>query len=158
MTSSQGLSPIRRERGIDSVGMVASTLCTVHCLVVAVGPGLLGAAGLGLLLREGAEWVFSLSAVGLAIAALAVGWQRHRSWKAGALLLAGVLALLAARATEHAPHDAHGHEQKASAVAARHADEHDDGLGGEWLSLAAGVLLVSGHLENRRALSCCEDA
>lgn len=80
-------------RKADRVGIVASTLCAIHCALLPVAAALLPALGLG-----AGGWVdvdqgFVVFASVLALATLGLGWRRHRAFHAFALLVPG-LALI----------------------------------------------------------------
>ena len=62
----------RRGEPIDRFGAVASTLCALHCALCAALPALLGMLGLGVLLDQRAEWIFTVVALLFATAALVV--------------------------------------------------------------------------------------
>ena len=172
MTASVRPSLSRNER-VDRLGVFASSLCAAHCGLSALLPAAFGALGLGALLGHEAEWVFTLIAVTLGLGALVVGWRRHRSRLAAAILLLGVLGLLASRVVEssgeHGDHagehhpgaaegehqDEHAHEDEPA-----HADEHGEGglhAFGTLLGVLAGGLLVAGHVLNTRAARSCSD-
>lgn len=122
---------LKRQRGLDRAGTVASTLCVLHCTVGALVPSLLVAAGLQSWLSEPVEWGFVLIAVSIAIGAVVHGWRTHRSRLSAALLLGGAGLLLAARLFE--------------------GPDHASGLA---LSLVAGALLTTGHIRGRRCTAC----
>lgn len=111
-------APKNSER-VDRIGAVASSLCAVHCALVALLPAALGALGLGALLGHEAEWVFTLIAVAFAGGALFLGWRRHRSSLVAGLLVLGIVGLLASRGIEMSSghHDEHGESH-------HHAEEH----------------------------------
>lgn len=114
---------------IDRAGVLASSVCAIHCALVAVLPGVLSAAGLAMLLSHEAEWAFTIAAVTFAAVALTVGWRRHRSLMVASALGAGIVGLVAARLVEEA------------------------GVDGVGLALAlfGGAILVTGHVANIRA-------
>ncbi len=158
---------LRRNEGVDRLGMIASSLCAVHCAVCALLPAALGALGLGALLGHEAEWVFTLIAIGFAAGALALGWRRHRSLRVAGLLLVGMIGLLASRGIEAGAGHEHGehHDEHASELV---ADAHDDshhhadeasarGIAGVAVGVLGGVLLLTGHLLNLRASRCCDE-
>jgi hypothetical protein len=117
-------------QSIDRLGALASTACAVHCVLGAVLPEALGAAGLGAaLLSHEMEWGFTLAAIAFASVALFLGWRRHRSLRVVSTLAAGIAALLLARLLE---------------------DSADQQLGSA-LSVLAGWTLVVGHFSNLRA-------
>ena len=51
----------RNGEPIDRIGVVASTLCALHCALCALLPAILGALGLGVLLDQRAEWIFEVT-------------------------------------------------------------------------------------------------
>lgn len=147
----------RRDPGVDRFGAVASSLCAVHCAICALLPAAFGAMGLGALLGHQAEWIFTIIAIGFAAGALVLSWSRHRSPGVAAMLLIGILGLLASRGLEAgAEHDhaAHHHVDE-TAPATRH-EESARGLAGATVGVLAGLLLLSGHLLNLRAIRCCD--
>ena len=119
----------------DRVGIVASTLCVVHCAGTAL---LVGVSGVGALLAdERLEVAFCVCAVCIALGALARGWRRHHSWVPGSVGSCGVAMLLIARCAR----------LESSVVETA-------------FSVAGGALLTAAHVVNigrlRRARSCCE--
>ncbi|MEM9192365.1 MAG: MerC domain-containing protein [Myxococcota bacterium] len=162
---------------VDRIGAVASSMCAVHCALVAMVPAVFGALGLGFLLGQGAEWVFTLIAIAFAAGATVIGWRRHRSRKVVALLAIGIVGLLASRGLEmgsshegHHAHDAH-HGEHAEAHGGHadrdHAEAHDDAAGsapahndivhsaGAGLGILSGLLLLVGHIWNLREARRC---
>ena len=100
---------------VDRVGVVASTLCAIHCALCALLPSIFGALGIGFLLGQGAELVFTLVAIGFAMMALAVGWKSHGT-KGILILMCRHLGLTASRviemASSHDHHDARSKRMK----------------------------------------------
>lgn len=170
---------------IDRIGVIASSLCAVHCLLCALAPAAFAALGLGVLLGHEAEWAFVAVTILIASGALALGWRRHRSRRVVALMLLGFVALLGSRglemssghhddghhaAAEHkdsAKHDAHKDDaHKDDTHKDGHDDEHEDAthLAGAGLGVLGGLLIVAGHAVNLRAQrrrrtppgECCE--
>jgi hypothetical protein len=113
---------------IDRLGTLASGACAVHCVLSASLPEAIAAVGLGALLGHELEWGFTFAALVLAAAALILGWRKHRSRPAVALLGGGIIALLLARLLEGAA--------EIACIS---------------LSIFGGALLVTGHLSNIRA-------
>ena len=95
-------SPAASSARLDRLGSVASALCSAHCLLCTLAPGLFGVLGVGVLLGHEAEWAFTLSAVGLALLSLGFGLRRHRSLAVAAGLAAGAAGLVVARLLEEA--------------------------------------------------------
>lgn len=150
---------------VDRLGALASTLCAVHCAACALLPAAFGALGLGFLLGHEIEWAFTLIAVALATGALVFGWRRHRSRPVVLLLALGIVGLLVSRGiemgSEHHEHATHEPVSHSSTPKTHHeADEGDAHLTGTIVGVAAGLLLLSGHLLNiratrRRREECC---
>jgi hypothetical protein len=118
----------------DRVGIVASTLCAVHCVGTAL---LVGVSGVGALFAdERVEVAFCVCAVSVALGALVRGWRRHRSWTPGSVGSSGIVLLLTARCAR----------LESSVEVA--------------LSVAGGALLTAAHVLNirkiRQAGACCE--
>jgi len=119
----------------DRVGVVASTLCAVHCAGTAL---LAGVSGVGALFAdERIEVIFCVCAVSVALAALVRGWRRHRSRMPGAVGASGIVLLVTARCAR----------LESSVVETV-------------LSVTGGALLITAHVLNirrlRQAGSCCE--
>jgi len=121
--------PAAANSTVDRLGAVASGLCAAHCAASALLPSVLSAMGLGALLGHEAEWGFTIVAVVLAAAALILGWRRHQSRPVMVLLGAGITGLVASRLVEEA--GIHGV--------------------GTAIGVAAGLILVVGHIGNIRA-------
>ncbi len=117
---------------VDRLGLVASTVCALHCAATALVPTALTVLGASALLEHEAEWVFTFVAVGFASLALALGWRSRGVSGATVGLGIGIAGLLAARLLEDLGGHGHGH-----------------GLG-VGLSVLSGGALVTGHLLNLR--------
>ena len=140
----------------DRLGSVASTLCALHCAVCAFLPVIFTGLGLGFLLGQSVEWLFSLVAVAFGLGALVLGWRTHGSKKVAALLTLGVIGILASRGLEMgSDHHGHGEEHHAD----EHGDEHDDAghMLGAIVGVLAGMTLLSGHLLNIQAARRCRE-
>lgn len=143
----------------DRAGAIASTVCAVHCGISALLPAAFGALGLGFLLGHEAEWAFTAFAIVFAGAALVIAWRRKRERHIAALLALGIVGLLTSRLLEgaeghggghhdeHDEHGEHGHHGDG-------AEEDEDSwhLVGGAVGIFAGLLLVTGHVLNLRAL------
>jgi hypothetical protein len=87
----------RHGNTLDSVGIAASSLCAVHCILspfIALMPvvPIRHAAG------EGAQWVFVGVSIAMGITSLLPGYlRRHRHWQGLASFMVGVSFLLAAK-------------------------------------------------------------
>ncbi len=144
-------------------------MCAIHCAICAFLPVIFTAVGLNFLLNQSAEWIFSLVAIAFGLGALVLGWRRHRSKTVAALLVLGVVGILASRGLEmgsdHHGHDDAHHEEAVADGAKEHHDEadhdehgeahgeHDDGAHtlGAVVGVLAGTTLLFGHLLNIRA-------
>lgn len=122
--------------GFDRAGIVASTVCAVHCVLAAALPSLLSGLGVGACLGHEAEWAFTIIAVAIAALALGITWRRNGPRSVKVLLFAGMVGLLGARFVEEVE-----------------ALEY-----GMLIGIGAGALLVAGHFisirANNRAHSC----
>ena len=155
----------------DRLGSVASTLCAVHCAICAFLPFIFTALGVGFLLSQSIEWLFSLVAIAFGVGALILGWRRHRSKTVATLLGLGVVGILASRGIEmgsdhHGHDDTHHDEADADDASAHDDDEHEDeheehgeGHGehedgshtlGAVVGVLAGTTLLFGHILNIR--------
>lgn len=93
---------------LDAAGMMASTMCALHCAAMPLAVTLLPLAGLGFLASEAVEWgLLGVSAL-LGIGSLCLGYRLHRSRRALAVLACGLALLLAGRAAERREWDSWG--------------------------------------------------
>ena len=141
------------DEGLDRAGMLASSVCAVHCVVCALLPAAFGVLGLGVLSGAVAEWGFTLVAIAFAAGALSFGWRRHRSRGIALLMILAVAGLLASRGLEGGEghhHDEHHHAESGEA----HGGE---GLAGTAVGVLAGLMLLTGHLLNMRAIRRCSE-
>ena len=158
---------------LDRWGAVASTACALHCAACAFVPAMFAVLGLDILLGHEAEWGLTLLAVGIGVAALGIGWRRHKNMTVLAVISIGIVGLLVARSLEGGHHDEHA-EDKTHAAASEHAGEkketqhkdehreddghhgeghHEDGhLSGELIGIIGGLLLMFGHVLNLREI------
>lgn len=119
---------------LDPWGMVASTTCAIHCVIVAVAPAVLAASGLGALISHEAEWAFTVVAAGLAVISAIIGLRAHNSLKIFAILMAGASILIASRFLEE--WGAHGF--------------------GTVVAVFGSICVLVGHFQNLRACRSCE--
>lgn len=110
----------------DRLGILVSAICAVHCLLVPVLFYLLPAAGVALG-DERLEWGLLLVAGLVASLSLGLSYRRHRSLAVVALLVAGLILLVAARLLEE-----HGEPALLSAM----------------VSVVGASVLVAGHAFN----------
>ena len=118
----QPASPPPAEGNVDTFGVVASTICAIHCAICGLLPFLFVGLGLGFLLSHEVEWALTLGAIAFATVALFQGWRQHHSLLPVGFFLMGIVGLLTSRGIEMTSghhHDEHHHSDK-------HADEHDE--------------------------------
>jgi len=122
------------------------------------------AVGLGFLLDEQTEWIFSILAVLFGLWALILSWRQHRSKRIAALLILGVVGLIVSRGLEMGA-EHHDEEVHHSEVHAEHQDPHSEAhedvshLAGAVIGVLAGLILLVGHLSNiREAHRCVEES
>ena len=77
----------------DRLGAAASLLCAVHCATLPFLLALLPALGLGFLANHGFERGFIACASVLAVTMALLGYRRHRTVRAFALLVPGLVLL-----------------------------------------------------------------
>ena len=123
-------SETRENERIDRFGAVASTLCALHCAVCALLPAAFGALGLGMLLSQEVEWVFTIVAVAFALVALIFVVRQKRSYLITGLLGLGIIGLLTSRGLEmgsnHHHHGDEHHTEEHGSHKEEHHDEHKD--------------------------------
>ena len=116
---------------MDRFGVMISTCCAAHCFLGAL---LATSAGAGRVMGdERLETCLAFAAALLALAALSVGWSKHRSPAPALCGAAGLFLLAATRTLE------------------LHEERIEVGL-----SVAGAALLVLAHVLNMRATRRCE--
>lgn len=119
---------------LDAVGAAASLACAVHCALLPLVITLLPLMGLAFLADDRVEWaLLALSAL-LGIGSLCLGYRRHRSRRALAILSVGLALLVSGRIIE-------SHEQP--------------GALGVSLVVLGGITVAASHLLNRRLCRSC---
>lgn len=163
-----------KQKKVDRLGIMASGMCTLHCILCVVLPMAWGMWGLGFVMAEEVEWALTLLAVTLALATFWLGWRRHRSNRLALLFAVGVVLLLSSRLVEqvgghehvdheHAHHamvSPHSEDEHASvddehraADGAKNAHEEDENPWhhlGAVMGIIAGALLFTGHMVSLR--------
>jgi hypothetical protein len=119
----------------DRIGISASTLCLIHCLLTPLMMGALPLLNLSGLLDQRVHQVLAVIIVLTCGLALIPGFRRHRRFAPLGVAVLG-LALLFSGAFMHAP--GWGHELEAP------------------LTIAGGVVMVSAHLLNLRFTRRCD--
>ncbi|GAB1408236.1 MerC domain-containing protein [Thermomonas brevis] len=86
--------PAHKRHGLlDRIGATGAFVCALHCALVPLLVALLPALGISLLLAPGFEFGFVLFASLFGLAVLAWSYRRHRTMRALALLVPGLLVL-----------------------------------------------------------------
>ena len=116
----------------DQLGSLVSITCVVHCILVALVPGVLAARGSSSLLGEPLEWAFTLGAVAIGLTAAVQGWRRHHSRPILTGILVGCSLLLVARG----------------------AEVGDVDMPSYLIAVLGGMLLVGSHMANMQR-QCC---
>jgi len=117
----------------DKLGGLASATCATHCLAMAAVPSLLPALGLRALTNGWVEWLFVLTALGIAGIAAWRGYRTHRSQRVLTFFVVGAGLLMLGRLGE-----------------ATHLFP-----GATVLSIAGGVTLFWAHISNTRHCRHC---
>lgn len=127
-----------RTLNLDRIGVVASTLCAIHCVVVALAFGLLPVLGLAFLKNPWTDWLFVAVAGLVGGPAMILGYRKHHKPLPLALFglaLGVVLFGLLGMAHEHEA----GHFDIAHVV-----------------TTVGGLILVAAHLLNQKlSHTCC---
>lgn len=83
---------------LDQVGMIASSLCALHCLLMPLAVGLLPLFGLGFLADEQTEWALIGMALFVGLCSLIPGfWFHHRKLQPLIVFAFGVGLILLVR-------------------------------------------------------------
>jgi len=123
------ISTVENPTVLNRLGAITSTVCALHCALCALAPALLSVLGLSVLISHEAEWIFTILASIIAIAAAIKGYCQCESWKKPMMFVTGVLILLVARSTE------------ALGI----------NIPEVYITITGGSILVLGHLSNLRA-------
>jgi hypothetical protein len=158
----------------DRAGMAASIACAIHCAAMPIAIGYLPLLGLEWLANESFHRVMALVCFGLAVAAFVPGWRRHGSVMPAILGGVGIasLALAAfglggeccASCTVPSPRVVGDCGDSTCAVCLSQEVPKPPtalssllGTSAPLLTPLGGVLLVAGHLLNRRKSCACRD-
>lgn len=112
----------------DRIGFAASFLCALHCALLPLALALMPTLGLSVGGRVDIDQAVTVFATLLGCTTLAIGWRRHRAFRAWMLLLPG-LALVWVGAF---------------------SPLHDHGLLHAGLMTAGGLMIAGAHLLNLR--------
>lgn len=120
-------------RNLDAIGTFASSLCALHCAAMPALAALLPLAGLEVLGAEATEFALAGTSALLGIVSLSLGFRRHRSRRALAVLGVGLVLLAAGRILED-------FESESVGVVA---------------AVAGGSSIAVAHLVNRQLCGSC---
>jgi hypothetical protein len=83
---------------LDQAGMLASSLCALHCMAMPIVVGVLPLLGLSFLADEQTEWTLIAVAFLLGLSSLLPGyWRRHRRWEPLAMFALGAGLIMTVR-------------------------------------------------------------
>jgi hypothetical protein len=116
---------------VDNVGACLSFTCAIHCMATPLLITVLPLVGLGFFLSESVELVIIAVTAGLAVGSLTWGYQHHRKWQIFLILSSAFVCIFIAHF--RVP------EQYESVFMA-----------------CGGILLMVGHLLNRRLCRACQ--
>lgn len=75
---------------LEKLGVCASTLCAVHCVLTGLALGLLSVAGLGFVANPWVEFAFVGTALVTGVWAIQHGVRRHHSWLPSFVFVSGM--------------------------------------------------------------------
>jgi hypothetical protein len=129
----ESATPVTVGDQLDRAGVAVSCLCALHCALLPVAVAALPMVGLGLLAEEGSEAALIGTSAALGTISLGLGFRRHRSGRALAVLAIGVGMIALGRFAEARAADALG-----------------------MIAVVSGGLAIAGsHLLNRRLCRSC---
>ncbi len=144
---------------LDKLGVLGSSICTIHCFACLFLPTILAALGFSFLLNASVEWSLTIVAVVVASGALVIGYKKHQSKQVAVFFLIGIVGLVTARVIEFS----HGHHHDEPSSAISHEEEHDahehtdviiadhgSEAAGELLGILSGCFVLVGHLQSIR--------
>ncbi|MCE9558938.1 MAG: MerC domain-containing protein [Armatimonadetes bacterium] len=131
---------IKRALDLDRIGTFASSLCAVHCFLVAVAFGLLPVMGLGFMKDERVDRIFIVSAALIGTLAVFQGYRKHGSLKPASWFILGLSIILFSHTYMH-------HFHGGSMESLSHG-----------FSVVGGIFLVYYHFLNRRLTKNCDCA
>lgn len=156
----------RENQTVDFVGMIAGSLCAIHCLVSSTAPVWISLLGIGSLFSHTAEIIFVMFGITTALLTIIFGTYGPSATKVRAILTVGVLALLFAQYLEmnldH--HEHHEDEHHQAHISHNEADSHNTHHSEQdsdeekhsniplVFSVFGGFMIVSGHYFNIRSL------
>ena len=122
------------EAALDRVGAIASLTCAVHCALMPLVLTLLPLVGLSFLADDRIEWLLVGFSALTGVTSLCLGYRKHRSRRALAVLSIGLAMLVAGRIAEQ-----------------RHL-----GWPGVAVVVLGGLTIASAHVFNRYLCQTCK--
>ena len=93
VTLAHRMSPRKRHQLLDRIGATGALVCALHCALLPILIALLPTLGVAVLLAPTLELAFVLFATLFGLAVLVWSYRRHRTARALALLVPGLLVL-----------------------------------------------------------------
>lgn len=118
---------------LDWAGTATSSLCALHCALLPAVAAILPTVGLGFLAGEATEAALIAASAALGSISLGLGFRRHRSCRALAVLATGLGML----------------------VLGRFAEAQDAEVVGMIAVVSGGLAIAGSHLLNRRLCRMC---
>ena len=130
----------------DKLGISATTICFIHCLIVPFLLPLLSTLGLGYLFHEGIEFIFFIISFVVALFSLSVGFVKyHKKWQPYFLFFLATLIFIVNFFFSN--HDHHGN--------------HDHGTAQDFIFIfLIAIFIIASHLMNIyfcKKCSCCKN-
>ncbi len=117
---------------LDRVGVCASAICAVHCILTGLAMGFLAVAGLEIIGNPFIEFAFVGTAFLVGGFAVFHGKKRHHSWLPASVFVAGLASIVLSHFLGHGEHDGTGN------------------IFGSVLAVLGGLLIASFHILNLR--------
>ena len=118
---------------LDNVGAATSLLCATHCASMPSIVTLLPLVGLSFLAQEQTEWILLTVSTLIGLSSLCLGFRKHRSRRALAILSVGLSLLFSGRVLEER-----------------------DIAWGVGVLIIGGVIVAASHLINRAMCRACQ--
>jgi hypothetical protein len=117
---------------LDRIGVTASMVCAVHCILSPLPLALIPAAGLGVLADESAEWTLIAISISVGAISLLPSFLMHRRSMALSFFAAGALIIFAARSVLS-----------------------EGSMGETCVAVIGALCIAASHLINRRLCRSC---
>jgi hypothetical protein len=82
---------------LDKIGVIASTICAIHCTVMPFMLIVFPILSLSLFVSETFEWVFLSASLLLGVTSLCFGYKKHKSLRAFPWLASGLALIVIGR-------------------------------------------------------------